>query len=299
LSVNNRWSWRHCGMTLLLVTAVNSALGYDGSAHQTFTFVAARQFNRCVEGTDIPRLTPLQVRYMARTNVSVAETNFLIRMFRWRYYDRAGQRERSALWLVDTRFHEQFNELQRRLDDADNEVDVYRQLGRVVSYLQLVTSPAHVVPVFIARFWRLSLSDRFDNFPVEETLLAQAVEGDCGFLTEPPVDYTSILIATADATLAAVVEPIPGMPASWQAFWTLARNDHSFGEYGPAGNNFGRKTEFRCGEGARCLLLKDDPLYTQFALQRHLQAVEATMAAMYLTQLSLVEKPASLPATGP
>jgi hypothetical protein len=271
------------------------AAAYDGSAHQTFTFIAAREFNHCVEGTDIPPLTPLQVRYMARSNVSVADTNLLVKMFRWSYYDRGGQRERSALWLIDTRFHEQFNELVRRLKDAEREVAAYRELGRLVSYLQLVTSPAHVVPVFIARFWRLSLSDRFDSYPVDEAALSEVVAGNCGFLEQPPGNYSDVLTAAADKTLAAVVAPIPGLPVSWQAFWTLAREDQSFGEYGPAGNNFGRKTEFRCGAGARCLLLNDDPLYAEFALQRHREAVVATMAAMFLTQTSLSGRLISAP----
>ena len=30
------------------------AQAYDGSVHQFMTFLAAKQFNRCVEGTDIP-----------------------------------------------------------------------------------------------------------------------------------------------------------------------------------------------------------------------------------------------------
>jgi hypothetical protein len=75
------------------------------------------------------------------------------------------------------------------------------------------------------------------------------------------------------------------LPVSWQVFWKPASKAGDFGEYGPAGNNFGRKTSFRCGAAKPCLLLDDDPLYEEFALQRHADAVRATMQAMYLLQI--------------
>ena len=37
----------------------------------------------------------------------------------------------------------------------------------------------------------------------------------------------------------------------------------------------------------RCLLLKDDPLYQEFAFDRHNEAVTATMLAMLLVQRQL------------
>jgi len=259
------------------------ALGYDGEIHQHLTFLAAKQFNRCVEGTEIEPVTPLEVRYMARSSMAAAEGNFFVRMFRWRYYDRADESERSALWLVDTRFHAQFNELLRQMDDA-RDVERYRDFGRIASYLQLVTSPPHVVPVYTARFWRFSFADRFDSFPVDDAAVEAVIGDDCSFLEEPPPAYRDILRKAALSTLAAVQQPIFGMPTTWEAFWSLADEDRSFGDYGPAGNNFGRKTEFRCGRKERCLLLKDDPLYLEFAAARHADAVRATVAALYRLQ---------------
>jgi len=262
----------------------NPGLGYEGDLHQSFTFIAAKQFNRCVENTTIPPLTPLQVRYIAKSSVAQADPNLLVRTFRWNYYDRSSESERTALWLFNTRFHERFNELLRRLKNASKEGDVYREFGRIVSYLQMVTSPPRVVPVFTGRFWRLSFSDRFDSYRIEESALVGAVEADCSFLAKRPDDYGEILSDTASRTLQDLQTPIPGMALDWQAFWELAKDARGFGEYGPAGNNFGRKTDFRCGAEQRCLLLDDDPLYEAFALQRHTDAVRATMLAMYLLQ---------------
>ena len=74
-----------------------------------------------------------------------------------------------------------------------------------------------------------------------------------------------------------------GFPATWESYWKLAASADEFGEYGRAGNSFGERTEFRCN-GERCLLLKEDPLYQDFAAARHVSAVLATMQAFMLFQ---------------
>jgi hypothetical protein len=263
------------------------AVAYEGKLHQQLTFLAAKQFNRCVAGTDIPMLTPLQVRYIAKTNVKQADRNVFARMFNWRYYDRGGEAERSALWAIDTRFHEHFNEILNRLARADGMPQLYSNLGRIVGFVQLVSSPAHTVPVYTGRFWRFSLTDRFDNYSVDQAAIQTELEDACDFLEQPASDYLAILRAVATDTLVAVRSPIAGLPASWEVFWELAEDANNFGEYGPAGNNFGRATEFRCDIAQRCVLLKNDPLYAQFARRRHVSAVQGTMGAMLLLQRGL------------
>lgn len=275
------------GALLLLSVLGLPARAYDGSVHQFMTFLAAKQFNRCVEGTDIPALTPLQVRYIAKANAGLADRSVFARMFNWRYYDRNDQSEQSVLWIVDTRFHDHFDELSKRLTVAADPVDAYQDLGRVISYIQLVSSPARVVPVYVARFWRFSFSDRFDGYPLDEEALVAAVEGDCSFLETPPQSYAEVLTAVAERTMGAIFQPMDGLPTDWTAFWQPNRNADGFGDYGPAGNSFGRRTEFRCAGGERCVLLKDDPLYAEFALARHTDAVRGTQAAMLLMQLSM------------
>jgi len=205
-------------------------------------------------------------------------------MFNWRYYDRDSESERSLLWAIDTRFHEQFNHALKRLKRTQDPAKRYINLGRVVSYVQLVSSPAHTVPVFTARFWRFSLSDRFDRYPVDEPAIQQALDDDCSFVEQPATDYAAILRRVAADTLVAVRSPIAGLPTTWEAFWEFADEADSFGEYGPAGNNFGRATEFPCANEERCVLLNDDPLYAQFALLRHIAAVQGTMDAFLLMQ---------------
>lgn len=285
--INRYFSWFARMAAVSLCVMAPHAASYDGKLHQQLTFLAAKQFNRCVAGTDIPMLTPLQVRYIAKTNVKQADRNVFARMFNWRYYDRGSEAERSMLWAIDTRFHEHFNEILARLDRADGTAQLYSNLGRIVGFVQLVSSPAHTVPVYTGRFWRFSLTDRFDNYSVDEAAVQTELEDDCDFLEQPASDYLAILRGVAADTLIAVRSPITGLPASWEVFWELAENANNFGEYGPAGNNFGRATEFRCDSAQRCVLLNDDPLYALFARQRHVSAVQGTMGAMLLLQRGL------------
>ena len=287
----SRWPRALCLVAVIVcLGTAQFAVAYEGQMHQRLTFLAAKHFNHCVVDSDIPMLTPLQVRYIALSNVGLAETNFFVRLFRWGYYDRADQAERNLLWLVDTRFHEHFNEIQARLDKSAEPVRIYQDLGRILGYVQTVTSPAHTVPVYTGRFWRLSFADRFDSYPVDEQALATALGDDCSFLERWYDSYADILRIVAEDTLAAVSLPISGMPVSWEAFWQLADDADEFGEYGPAGNTFGRNTSFRCGNRQRCVLLDDDPLYAEFALQRHLKAVRGSLAAMQLMQMGLMEQ---------
>ncbi|XOV84640.1 MAG: hypothetical protein ACFHXK_05870 [bacterium] len=275
---------------LILLTALSLATtlpvrGYESQVHQQLTFVAARAFNNCVQDNDrIPRLSALDTRYIVRANVAQADGNFLVRMFRWDYYNRDQQTPKSAMWLVDTRFHNRFDEFVISVESAQERQLQLRNLGRLLTHIQNVSAPAHAVPVYAGRWWRLSFSDRFNRYPVDVEALEEAIGNDCTFLSADDDTFQQILIDTADDTLAAVQDEIEGLPATWQAFWTLADRPDDFGEYGPAGNNFGDRAQFRCGDGQTCLLLHNDPLYSEFALRRHQTAVLATMRAMLRLQ---------------
>lgn len=273
-------------LTLAALLPGAPSLGYEPQVHQRLTFYAAKVLNRCLEDTDVPPLTPLQVRFIATSNMGLANSNALVRFFRWSYFDLAAAEDRSLLWLVNTRFLDHFEELVDGLREARTAPEGYRELGRIVSYVQLVSSPSRAVPVYAARFWRWSFTDRFDGYPLDESRLETALGESCGFLEEPPETFQSVLYGVALNTLNAVRAPIEGLPTTWESFWTPGRSLGDFGEYGPAGNSFGRRVEFPCAADGdeRCVLLADDPLYADFALARQVAAVEGTARAMYLHQ---------------
>ncbi len=260
-----------------------SAHPYDRTVHQQLTFIAARHFNECVADSSTPRLTPLEVRYIARANAQQAEGGFWRRMFRWNYYDRSGESDGRMLWIFETRLHNQYANALSSLNTSAAMADQFTNLGRVINFLQDATTPASVVPVYTARWWRFSMSDRFNQYPVNVDFLEAALRDNCSALRVADTTYDHLLEATAEKTITSVLEPIEGHPASWESFWRFSRDSKSFGSYGVAGNSFGRATEFNCGE-ARCGLVDADPAYRAYADRRHLDAVLATMTAMAMAQ---------------
>ena len=274
MKLNAAWT----GLALAMLLAGCAAFAYEGRGHQQLTFVAAMQFNRCVSKLDVPRLTALQVRYIAR-----AEWRPSRKVARWPYYDGRDENRKRLLWFVHTRLHEHFDAAVAKLAAADDLSRKYANLGVIVNLIQDMTSPAHVVPVFTPRWWRFNFADRFNTYDVDERSVEEALGDYCMPFEGGEATFAEVLHRAAEDTRAAVQAPMPGMPTTWEAIWTLGEPGE-FGRYGAAGNNFGRATRFNCGASERCVLLKDDPLYAAFALERHLRAVRATMAAMLLAQ---------------
>ena len=267
-----------------------SAFAFNKDAHQTLTFIAAKQFNNCAhQDVNIARFSALDTRYIVRANLAQADSNVFTRMFNWTYYNRADQSQKTSWWLIDTRFHDHFESL---VDETRWSVDRQRRLknlGRIISYIQDMSSPPRVVPVYVNRWWRFSVGDRFDRFPVDSEAVEMAVQGACQEVLNLEASFQDVLEDVATQTLRAVQGPIYGFPATWEAYWTFSDEPDEFGEYGPAGNSFGDRTSFRCG-GERCLLLEDDPLYRDFATARHIAAVLGTMRAMALMQMEEADR---------
>ncbi|MDZ7827389.1 MAG: hypothetical protein U5R48_16895 [Gammaproteobacteria bacterium] len=274
-------------LALLLVSPLTAlpAAAYREETLQDLTFLAAKRFNRCVERTSVPRLSALQVRNLVRGNLREADTNFLRRATRWNFYDRSRQDPRRLLWSIDTRFHDRFDDVADRvLAEETRDTDRYENLGTVVHYLQTVTIPADVVPIFHPRPWRWPAGDRFTLYELDPDERAAALGNLCPELLSTPEDETfgTLLDRTAAATMAAIRSPIADMDATWNVFWEEDEPGR-FGSYGPAGNSFGREARFPCGE-ERCVLLAGDPIYREFALTQHRLAVLSTMRAVLVLQ---------------
>ncbi|HSG88729.1 MAG TPA: hypothetical protein VLA56_05930 [Pseudomonadales bacterium] len=285
-------------LPVLLAPALAQA--YREQTLQDLTFLAAKRFNRCVEGTPIPRLTALQVRNLVRGNLSEADKNWFRNAANWRFYDRSGQDSRRVLWTIDTRFHDRFDAIVESVlavETAGSER--YRNLGVLLHYMQTVTIPADVVPIFHPRPWRWPAGDRFTQYPMDAEELASTLGDLCAEVLATPADesFETLLDRTAAATIEAIRAPIADMDRSWHAFWEEDEPGR-FGSYGDAGNSFGRQARFPCGEET-CLLLDDDPIYQDFALSQHRLAVLATMRAMLVLQRRLEPAEPSAMATGP
>lgn len=301
--------WRS---VLLIVTLLANSFvqAYQPVLHQQLTFLAAKQISRCSDDWWLDarpvladHLSALDMRYVVRANVARSKENFFVRMFRWNYLDMNQESNDPVLGMFDTRFNSRFNDLSRGLLVESGHRERLEALGYLLSYLQDVSTPSRVVPVYTGRWWSFSLQDRFDRYPVDVQRLEAAGESLCQSVlaqvqntaeNEVGEALSQLLFDSARQTIAAVTGQIDSMPAQWTAFWQPANPyagkgpGNEFGEYGVAGNNFGKRVAFRCGtnnrDALRCILLKDDPLYQDFAFARHLSAIETTMVAMLIVQ---------------
>lgn len=284
-----------CVALLLGFFAISSA-AYVSETRQQLTFLAAKQFNHCVAGTDVPRLTALQVRNLVRGNLAEGNPGIARRSTRWSFYDRSDQATPRVLWAIDTRLHARFDKLEAAVldPDAEDELARYERLGEIIHYLQGVTVPANVVPIYHPRRWRWSSADAFTVFPLDREALLPRLEQTCRELLATPETegLGTLLDSTAAVTMANIRAPIADMNATWQVFWREAEPGE-FGSYGPAGNRFGREADFPC-RAERCRLLDDDPIYAEFALRQHRLAVVSSMRAMLVLQRFRVQRDPSL-----
>lgn len=281
---------RYCHMLLwlVLVAAAPATLGYVSDTRQQLTFLAARQFNHCVDGTSVPQLTALEVRNLVRGNLAESDAGWWHDVTHWGFYDRRNQETHELLLgQVETRMHARYESLARQVVAAPEQVrdlERFELLGSSVHFLQGVTVPANVVPVFHPRPWRLGGTDRFTVYPPDRETLAAELSQLCDVLLGTPAseNLITLLDRTAAVTIANIRAPIADMEATWHSFWEEAEPG-AFGDYGPAGNRFGLRTEFPCGD-SQCALMDDDPIYREFALRQHRLAALSTMRAILILQ---------------
>lgn len=268
---------------LLLLGLAGTAWSYEGEIHQKMTFAAARQFNLCAPGAELTGLTPLQVRYIARSAVRESDSR-LVRAFRWGFYEREEQARKHLLGLVQTRLHDRFGKLQAATGEAEDLLEYYSVVGQIMAHVQDMSVPVYVVPIYFSRFWRLSMRDRLSVYPIDvELLTARLGERSCEELFSEEATPEELLVELAELTISAIRQPIVGQgPATWESFWEFDREGR-FGKYGPAGNRFGERTDFSCGDQT-CLFLQDDPLYREFALDRHFDALQYSLRLMRWAQ---------------
>lgn len=255
---------------------------YEGDIHQRMTFAAARQFNTCAPELGLELLTPLQVRYMAKTGVKEADSRG-VRMFRWGFYERERQASKRLLGVVQTRLHERFDRFVKEASETEDLLAYYSVTGEIMTRVQDMSVPVFVVPIYYSRFWRFSLRDRLSTYPIDVEMLSRmlSVRG-CAMLRDDEALPGELLVELADKTIAAIRSPISGFPATWESFWQFG-SAGKFGRYGPAGNRFGEKTQFSC-DVQECVLVEDDPLYREFATARHLDALDASLRLMRWAQ---------------
>ncbi len=153
-------SWRN---VLLIAALLGSSAthAYQAELHQQLTFLSAKQISRCMVDWQTTNsaalgepLSALDVRDVVRANAARAKGFFLGRMFRWNYLDISQDDSDAVLGVFDTRFNSRFHDLSAQLLSQSPQRDRLEALGGLLSYLQDVSTPSRVVPVYTGRWWR-------------------------------------------------------------------------------------------------------------------------------------------------
>ena len=130
--------------------------------------------------------------------------------------------------MFDTRFNSRFVAIGDQLLNASEKRDRLEGFGEVLSFLQDVSTPSRVVPVFTGRWWAFSLHDRFDRYSIDESRLEKEIGGLCQEVAEKlshfdgkdkQLSLTILLGQTARNTMAAVTARL----------WVCLQVGHHFG----------------------------------------------------------------------
>ena len=295
---------------------------YSVENHKKLTAVAIKVFNQCADNqTNNKWLKSLNdVESFRLVDGSYSEDeDYFDKSTNWHFYDREGLIGRESPLeifkkiIAEPTMHPRFNQLEITVSnlvkiDGIRSWQPYETVGKLIHYLQDVTVPAHVAPVFHPL--NDGFGDSFDDYQVNETELLKKF--DVNFCNEMKSlknkSYNSILDFYANQTFTALNNSIDdltddqGDSIKWNVFWNIKTNTRMFGSYGIAGNQYGNK--YICidrnlsfdetideEEDGECLHMMriNKSIYDEFANVQHVHAIKATLNAILLSQKQIFE----------
>ncbi|MDE3269064.1 MAG: hypothetical protein OYH77_02135 [Pseudomonadota bacterium] len=146
-------------------------------------------------------------------------------------------------------------------------------LGKILHFVQDMTSPTHVIPIVHGMF------DGFESYEINIHSL-YAAEVPCPLTVHSPqMIMKRHALLTLRRIKAVAITERNGKPwvFSWQLFWSPGLGS-SFGNYGFFGNRFGDSKPFTILGST--YVFKDETFHL-FKLQQMLQAVSSSLAAMH------------------
>lgn len=219
-------------------------------------------------------------------DVAEDSTHLLRRAWNWHFYSA----DERPLWHLgmDRTLNRVFGEIAAALASPDlDDAAIDHETGRAMHFLEDVTVPAHVVPVYHGLF----VSDAVDGHeaPGLTERLARHLPAKCAELAAHGAASSprEILDRTAQATLARLEERIcPDATATWSAFWLKPRDGDFFGAY--ADTAFGVETEI-----AVCRVTRAH--FDRFVLDGHVAAVLADVTLLFHVRANARRSPGTKP----
>jgi hypothetical protein len=223
----------------ILLTALPSfAFGPD--THERFSISAAMVYQQCTGHA-------LADKYIAAfaDGAKKEDDPGLTRALNWHFYNngkKIGHYWKYVLYCDGSNeriFQARLDKLESLITQKKYSVEIYTVAGRIAHYIQDVSSPPHVAPIFHVS------DDKFDNYwsAVKPVADIASICGDIKGITEPH----ELLEQAAQNTLKAIDAPVMfdngKMPGgeTWQKFWGGPEDKDlsGFKTYGEYGNVFG------------------------------------------------------------
>ncbi|WP_221740596.1 hypothetical protein [Achromobacter denitrificans] len=227
-----------------IIVAPTTAGAFDAEMHPAYTKQAVTAYRHCGGGT----LSEQQAE--AYADGTEAEDSNLVtlgqRAANWHFHNRDGKLQDG--WFVnrslDVIFAKRNDELEALLTARKLDTEkIYKQAGRVLHYIQDMSVPAHVVPVYHAKLPLLGGGDPFDAYQRNAASPPFSLSApECAALRQSVTTgrgYPQTLLqATALATLQRIGQPGPTPGAGeWERYWIYPSKDSSqardgWGSYG-------------------------------------------------------------------
>lgn len=230
---------------LFILMTIEPAFAFDAKRHSVYTLQAVQAYRDC-QGAELP----IDAGRALAAGTEAEDTSLLTlreRATNWHFYNR-DEKLRPG-WFGSRNLDDIFIKRTQSLEDLlasqkPDTADVYERAGRILHYIQDMSVPAHVVPVFHVKLPLLDRSDPFDNFERRSDLPAFSLTpAQCQALSAEIVankDYPATLLQnTAQGTLQTIGQTnLQGTPTnSWARYWFYPAHQASdarkgWGDYG-------------------------------------------------------------------
>lgn len=228
-------------LILLSLLVLNTAFAYSPGAHRLIVKASAEEYNFCLDvlKSEKPKLLKDQVSKIALYN-KFEDINPVNRLKHWHFF--SPNKDLGPVASLKNRYLNVEGQLPKR--------NIYKVLGSLSHYVQDVTNPAHVAPVYHGLGDGLDFYDYKNHWPdfiTKETCIeianrAAALKRKSSF---------DLIVRLSNETLAKMQEKVMVVSSthqgfySWEeAFWSTKFGPTSkqagFGEYGFLGNDFGK-----------------------------------------------------------
>ena len=237
---------------VLILCMAQSASAYSPGAHKQMVKSSAQDYNFCLDvlKSPKPKLKANDIKKITKSNV-LEDINPVNKLQHWHFYHPTKDLGHGTLGFGFGSFTHRYDEVEASMKKKN----IFKSLGSLSHYLQDVTNPAHVAPIYHG------LGDGFDFYDFKSRWPAKITAEKCVEIAARVELYkasketsTFVLVKRiTHETLAKMQEKVlintkehQGFFSWEEAFWSVKYGPTSkqanFGEYGFLGNTFGKPT---------------------------------------------------------